>query len=81
MHAPKNVCKDLKKLFNTRHTIIFIVFATMAGIVDSFIIYFLFWYLEDLAVMTNTTNIKLLEGLTVAAETLGAEIIFFYLSG
>lgn len=81
IEAPKNIFKDLKKLLNNKHTIIFIIYATLAGIVDSFIIYFLFWYLEDLALETNTTNIKLLEGLTVAAETLGSEVIFFYLSG
>jgi MFS family permease len=36
--------------------------------------------LEDLAVATNTENIKLIEGLTVAAEALGGEIIFFFIS-
>lgn len=38
-------------------------------------------YLEDLSLATNTENIKLLEGLIVAAETLGGEVIFFMLSG
>nr|CAD7401115.1 unnamed protein product [Timema cristinae] len=39
-------------------------------------------YLEDLADQTNTqANIKLLEGLVVAAETLVGEVIFFSLSG
>lgn len=38
-------------------------------------------YLEDLAEATGTKNIKLLEGLIVAAETLGGEVIFFSISG
>lgn len=39
-------------------------------------------YLEDLAMATgHMREIKLIEGLTVAAETLGGEIIFFSLSG
>lgn len=41
-----------------------------------------FRYLEDLAAATGYAhNIKLLEGLTVAAETLGGEVLFFSLSG
>lgn len=41
-----------------------------------------FRYLEDLALAKGTmANIKLLEGLTIAAETLGGEVIFFSLSG
>lgn len=39
-------------------------------------------YLEDLAMATGYMGeIKLIEGLIVAAETLGGEIIFFSLSG
>jgi len=39
-------------------------------------------YLEDLAMTTGYMGqIKLIEGLIVAAETLGGEIIFFSLSG
>lgn len=39
-------------------------------------------YLEDLAMMTgHMGEIKLIEGLIVAAQTLGGEIIFFSLSG
>lgn len=61
---------------------IFLVFATLAGIVDSFIIYFLFWYLEEVAEQTGYTNsIKLIEGCVVAAECLGGEIPMFLLSG
>lgn len=66
---------------NNRHVITFMSFAILVGVLDGFIIYFLFWYVEDLAATTNTGNIKLLEGLIVAAETLGGEVIFFSISG
>ncbi|KAF5276051.1 hypothetical protein FQA39_LY00847 [Lamprigera yunnana] len=81
IQAPTKIFKSLKKLFSNSTTMVFMVYAMLAGIVDSFMVYFLFWYLEDLALQTDTTNIKLLEGLTVAAQTLGAEVIFFYISG
>lgn len=42
---------------------------------------FLFRYIEDLAEETGMKKTKLLEGLIVAAETLGGEVIFFSLSG
>ncbi|XP_063992327.1 major facilitator superfamily domain-containing protein 6-A isoform X1 [Diachasmimorpha longicaudata] len=78
----KNIAKDVLKLLKTQVISIFLVFATVAGILDSFIIYFLFWYLEDLAIQTNHLDqIKLIEGLIVAAETLGGEVVFFSLSG
>nr|CAD7430208.1 unnamed protein product [Timema monikensis] len=83
-HIPRSesILKDVGKLLKHRHILIFLVFAILAGINDSFIIYYLFWYLEDLADQTNTqANIKLLEGLVVAAETLVGEVIFFSLSG
>lgn len=39
-------------------------------------------YLEDLAIATgHMGQIKLIEGLIVASETLGGEVIFFSLSG
>ncbi|KAJ8938551.1 hypothetical protein NQ314_011440 [Rhamnusium bicolor] len=78
IESPENIFKDIKELLNNKHVITFITFAVFAGIVDSFIIYYLFWYLEDLAEVTGTKNIKLLEGLIVAAETLGGEVIFFF---
>ncbi|KAJ8921768.1 hypothetical protein NQ315_008393 [Exocentrus adspersus] len=81
IESPENIFKDIKTLLNNRKVMTFIIFAVFAGIVDSFIIYYLFWYLEDLAEATGTKNIKLLEGLIVAAETLGGEVIFFSISG
>ncbi|XP_049763424.1 major facilitator superfamily domain-containing protein 6 [Schistocerca cancellata] len=78
----ESIFKDLKGLLRLKHILVFLMFATLAGIVDSFIIYFLFWYLEDLAMMGGgMNNMKLLEGLTIAAETLVGEVIFFSISG
>ncbi|XP_066991663.2 major facilitator superfamily domain-containing protein 6 [Anabrus simplex] len=78
----ENIFKDLGKMLRHKHISIFLVFATFAGITDSFIIYFLFWYLEDLASSTgDMMKMKLLEGLVIAAETLVGEVIFFMLSG
>ncbi|PSN39063.1 hypothetical protein C0J52_10097 [Blattella germanica] len=77
-----NILRDVGKLLKHKHIVVFLIFATLAGIIDSFIVYFLFWYLEDLAQMTGEMeNIKLLEGITVAVETLVGEVIFFMLSG
>ncbi|CAD1475640.1 unnamed protein product, partial [Heterotrigona itama] len=82
MTESTNILKDVMKLLKLKPIMIFLFFATIAGILDSFMIYFLFWYLEDLAMVTDCMReIKLIEGLIVAAETLGGEVIFFSLSG
>ncbi|CAL1674196.1 unnamed protein product [Lasius platythorax] len=82
MSDSTSILKDVCALLKLKPIVIFLCFATLAGILDSFMIYFLFWYLEDLAMATGYMGeIKLIEGLTVAAETLGGEIIFFSLSG
>lgn len=77
-----NIVRDVFQLIRMKPIAIFLCFATIAGIIDSFLIYFLFWYLEDLATAADQKqHIKLIEGLIVAAETLGAEVLFFSLSG
>ncbi|XP_064212553.1 major facilitator superfamily domain-containing protein 6-A [Tribolium castaneum] len=81
IEAPKNIFKDLKVLLTDRYVKTFIVFTVFVGMLDGVIIYFLFWYLEDLAKETHTTNVKLIEGLILAAACLGAEVIFFSISG
>ncbi|EEB13034.1 conserved hypothetical protein [Pediculus humanus corporis] len=82
MKMSNNILKDLGKALQTKALSIFLIFAVLVGILDGFIIYFMFWFLEDLAAEKNQLkHIKVLEGLTVAAETLGGEIIFFVLSG
>ncbi|XP_020278961.1 major facilitator superfamily domain-containing protein 6 isoform X2 [Pseudomyrmex gracilis] len=82
MSRSTSIVENVWALLKLKPIVIFLCFATLAGIFDSFIIYFLFWYLEDLAMATGYIGeIKLIEGLIVAAETLGGEIIFFSLSG
>uniref|UniRef100_A0AAR5Q8J5 Major facilitator superfamily (MFS) profile domain-containing protein n=2 Tax=Dendroctonus ponderosae TaxID=77166 RepID=A0AAR5Q8J5_DENPD len=81
MELPHNIISELRILTNNRHVVTFMVFTVLVQVLDGFIIYFLFWYVEDLAAATNTGNIKLLEGLIVAAETLGGEVVFFSISG
>nr|XP_022901741.1 major facilitator superfamily domain-containing protein 6-A-like [Onthophagus taurus] len=81
IESPKNIFRDLGRLLNNSDTIVFISFSVCAGVVDGFIVFFLFWYLEDLALASGTLNIKLIEGLTVAAETLIGEVVFFYIGG
>ncbi|XP_033207938.1 major facilitator superfamily domain-containing protein 6-A [Belonocnema kinseyi] len=82
MPGTKHIVKDVYQLIRMKPIATFLCFATIAGILDSFIIYFLFWYLEDLASATGyMPQIKFIEGLVVAAETLGGEVIFFSFSG
>lgn len=82
MTKSDNIAKDVWKLLKLPTIYIFLIFATIAGIIDSFLIYFLFWYIEDLAKQTDfLSQIKLIEGLVVAAQTLGGEVLVFSLSG
>lgn len=76
------IVSKVTDLLMQRHILIFLIFATIAGIFDSFIIYYMFWYLEEVAEQTgHMESIKLIEGCVVAAECLGGEILFFLISG
>ncbi|XP_052128997.1 major facilitator superfamily domain-containing protein 6 isoform X1 [Frankliniella occidentalis] len=78
----ESILGDVASLLKHRHIVVFLIFATFAGICDSFIIYFMFWYLEDLAMASGAmSHVKLIEGLVIAAETLGGEVIFFSYAG
>ncbi|KAI5747012.1 hypothetical protein M8J77_010217 [Diaphorina citri] len=77
----KNIFQDVSKVMKKPYVKSFLVFAILAGFCEGFAIYNLFWYLEDLAKSTNTyENIKLLQGLTVAAQCLFGEVVFFSFS-
>lgn len=77
-----SIFKDIWELLTQKSIAIFLVFATIAGIIDSFIIYFMFWHLEDVALETGYMDqIKLIEGCVVAAECLCGEIPIFLFSG
>lgn len=78
----ESIMKKMRILLKQKPIVIFLVFATLAGILDSFIIYYMFWFLEEVAEQTGHMNsIKLIEGYVVAAECLGSEILFFLISG
>ncbi|CAO1413035.1 unnamed protein product [Diamesa serratosioi] len=82
LSSSESIYKDVVSLFKNKRIALFLVFATIAGILDSFVIYYMFWHLEDVAEKTGFShNIKIIEGWVIAAECLGGEIIFFLLSG
>lgn len=77
-----SVASKVYDLLKQKQILLFLCFATLAGIIDSFIIYYMFWYLEEIAQRTgHMDRIKLIEGCVVAAECLGGEILFFLISG
>lgn len=78
----ETIATKVTELLRQKQIGIFLIFATLAGILDSFIIYYMFWYLEEVAERTgHMDSIKLIEGCVVAAECLGGEILFFSISG
>lgn len=88
LHLPQfsnegdTILSKVLDLLSQKSIAIFLVFATLAGILDSFIIYYMFWHLEEVAERTGyMESIKLIEGCVVAAECLGGEILFFLVSG
>lgn len=81
-HTSDSIYKDVSRLVRHRKIAIFLCFATIAGIFDSFIFYYMFWHLEEVAEKTNLKDhVKLIEGMTVAAECLFGEVLFFLISG
>lgn len=82
LSSSETIYKDVKKLLKNRDIAIFLVFATIVGILDSFIFYFTFWFLEETAEKIEMTeHIKFIEGIVVAAQTAFGEVIFFMISG
>ncbi|GAB0096722.1 major facilitator superfamily domain-containing protein 6 [Sergentomyia squamirostris] len=82
LSSSESILKDVIKVLRRPDISTFLIFATIAGIIDSFIIYYMFWHLEEVAAETGySESIKLIEGCVVAAECLGGEILFFLISG
>lgn len=78
----ESIFKDVGKLLRNRKIAIFLAFATIVGTFDSFIFYYMFWHLEEVAERTHMKDhIKLIEGMTVAAECVFGEVLFFMISG
>ena len=82
LSSSESIFKDVSKLVKNRKIAIFLAFATIAGVFDSFIFYFMFWHLEEVAERANMNDhIKLIEGITVAVECVFGEVLFFLISG
>lgn len=80
--SSSSIYRDVYGLLKQRSIAVFLIFATLAGVIDSFIIYYMFWHLEEVARFSGYMHsIKLIEGCVVAAECLGGEILFFLISG
>ncbi|XP_014361049.2 uncharacterized protein LOC106712891 isoform X1 [Papilio machaon] len=82
LSSPEDSGKALRDVLKIPRVLIFIVFAVVAGTFDSFIIYYMFWFLEELAEQTGCkARIKLIEGVVVAAQSFIGELLFFFFSG
>ncbi|KAL0852793.1 hypothetical protein ABMA27_012600 [Loxostege sticticalis] len=82
LSSPEDSGAALRQVLKMPRVLIFIVFAIVAGTFDSFIIYYMFWFLEELAESTgHTGQIKLIEGVVVAGQSFIGELLFFYFSG
>ncbi|XP_026725528.1 major facilitator superfamily domain-containing protein 6-like [Trichoplusia ni] len=82
LSSPEDSGKALRDVLKIPKVIVFIIFAVVAGTFDSFIIYYMFWFLEELAEQTgHTAKIKLIEGIVIAAESFLGELVFFSFSG
>ncbi|KAG5680181.1 hypothetical protein PVAND_009706 [Polypedilum vanderplanki] len=82
LYSSESILKDVSRLLRHGKIVIFLIFATIAGIFDSFIFYYMFWHLEDVAEKAGMKDhVKLIEGMTVAAECLFGEVLFFLISG
>ncbi|XP_011861711.1 PREDICTED: major facilitator superfamily domain-containing protein 6-like protein B [Vollenhovia emeryi] len=77
-----SILKDVYTILKLIPIIIFLCTAVIVGILESLMMNFLFWYMEDLATETGyMSQIKLIEGLTICAGFLGSKVIFFFISG
>ncbi|XP_037877258.1 major facilitator superfamily domain-containing protein 6 isoform X2 [Bombyx mori] len=82
LSSPTDSGAALRSVLRIPKVIVFIVFAVLAGTFDSFIIYYMFWFLEELAEETGSiATIKLIEGVVVAAQSFVGELLFFFCSG
>ncbi|XP_044749290.1 major facilitator superfamily domain-containing protein 6-like isoform X2 [Coccinella septempunctata] len=77
--APENIWKELRHLMKYKVVCIFLIFTIIAGAADGFLTYFLLWYVEDISEQYDLKNVKVLEGSIIAAESLGGEILFFFI--
>lgn len=82
LSSPESLTKDIIKLVRNPRIALFLTFATIVGIFDSFIFYYIFWHLEEVAEQTGMKDhIKLIEGVVVAVQCIFGEVLFFIISG
>ncbi|RVE46368.1 hypothetical protein evm_008991 [Chilo suppressalis] len=82
LSSPEDSGAALRQVLRMPRVLVFIAFAVVAGTFDSFIIYYMFWFLEELAEETGSMEkIKLIEGVVVAGQSFIGELLFFYFSG
>ncbi|XP_041989069.1 major facilitator superfamily domain-containing protein 6 [Aricia agestis] len=82
LSSPADSGRALREVLRLPRVLVFITFAVVAGTFDSFIIYYMFWFLEELAEVTGSrAKIKLIEGVVVAAQSFVGELLFFFFSG
>ncbi|CAH2101460.1 unnamed protein product [Euphydryas editha] len=82
LSSPDDSGKALMEVLKIPRVLVFITFAVVAGTFDSFMIYYTFWFLEELAEETNSVaKIKLIEGVVIAAQSFIGELLFFFFSG
>ncbi|XP_011706693.1 PREDICTED: major facilitator superfamily domain-containing protein 6-like, partial [Wasmannia auropunctata] len=77
-----SILKNVYAILKLAPIVIFLFIAVFAGIFESLLINFLFWYIEDLAMATGYMGqVKLIEGLTMSTAFIGSKVIFFFMSG
>ncbi|KAJ0169816.1 hypothetical protein K1T71_014422 [Dendrolimus kikuchii] len=82
LSSPEDSGRALRQVLRIPRVVVFIIFAVIAGTFDSFIIYYMFWFLEELAEKTDyMAKIKLIEGVVIATQSLLGELLFFFYSG
>ncbi|XP_011058182.1 PREDICTED: major facilitator superfamily domain-containing protein 6-like [Acromyrmex echinatior] len=76
-----SILKNVYAILKLVPIIIFLCTAMFAGIFESLMVNFLFWYIEDLAMATGyMKKVKLIEGLTLSSGLLG-KVISYFMSG
>lgn len=80
--SPPNIFNDVKTVLKNPDVAWFMFLALIFGICDSFAVYYLLWYLEDISFKTSVySKIRSIEGLILLCQTIFGEFVFFHFSG
>ncbi|XP_063240921.1 major facilitator superfamily domain-containing protein 6-like isoform X2 [Bacillus rossius redtenbacheri] len=80
----KNILRDIAKLLPDLRIVMFVAWCIACGLCTGLLWQFLFWHLEDLAVLRGggvARWTKTLQGAVSAVQTFGGELPFLFLSG